>query len=357
MLGPTSPSLVEIIGQIYEAAENSQAWHAVVHRLGCEMGSTANVLSVEDVGPAAGSSIVNDGFRPNTARDYVEHYYSKNIILERVKPLLRSRPVMTSSDVVRDSELVNTELYQGFMRPHGVFYLLGGLITPTSTSYGIITLARSHRLGPWTREEREALGVLLPHFRRALRLGTHLTQLRAERDDLLNRFGTGVILIGHSGEVQFMNHAAEEILSRKDGLQIRRDGSLVASEPGQTARIAQLVAAARQTACGKSAAGAGSLSLVRPSLRRPYSMLGSSLDVEPELPIGRRGVCRAFRYRSRRGGPDGPAAYARVILFDAHRVEGGDLLDAGRESGNHRRTAWDADSNRPGPSQADIRQD
>jgi DNA-binding CsgD family transcriptional regulator len=277
MLGPNTPDLLEIIGQIYEAAENGQAWHPVVHNLGNGLGSTVNVLSVEDTGPTAGLSVVNDGVDNKAVRAYAEHYYSKNIILERVKPLLRTRSVMSSSDVVNDGELVSTEFYQGFMRPHGVFYLLGGLIIQPPTSNGIITLARAHHCGPWTPEERQALAVLLPHLRRALRLRTNLSQLRSERDDLLNRFGTGVILIGNNGKAQFMNHAAEEILSRKDGLQIQRGGSITAMEPGQTVRIVQLIEAAMQTAKGTTAAGAGSLSLVRPSLRRPFSILVAPL--------------------------------------------------------------------------------
>jgi DNA-binding CsgD family transcriptional regulator len=277
MLSPMSPSLVGIIGQIYEAAEDRQVWHAVVHKLGCEAGSTVNVLSLENVDSTASWSVVNDGVDPKAIRDYAEHYHCINFILDRVKPLLKTRPLMSSSDICSDDELVNTEYYQGFMRPLGVFYLAGGLILSTPASHGIVTLCRARHCGPWTTEEMDALGMLMPHFRRAARLSTHLTQLRAERDDLLNRFGTGVILIGQNGKAQFINHAAEEILSRKDGLEIKRDGSLVAMESGQTARIAQLIAAARQTADGKGAAGAGSFSLIRPSLGRPLSILVAPL--------------------------------------------------------------------------------
>jgi DNA-binding CsgD family transcriptional regulator len=133
----------------------------------------------------------------------------------------------------------------------------------------------------------------MPHLGRAARLGANLTQLREERSNLLNRFGIGVVLIGENGKVQFTNHAAEEILSRKDGLELRRDGSLAATDAGKTARIEQLIAAARKTATGMSAEGAGSLSFVRPSLCRPFSILvaplmssrHSSLSAKPAVAL------------------------------------------------------------------------
>src|ERR1019366_9306633 len=138
-------------------------------RLGREAGSTANVLSMEDVGSTGSWSVVNDGVDPKAVRDYAEHYHSINLLLDRVKPLLKTRPVMSSSDVCGDDELVNTEYYQGFMRPLGVFHLAGGLIISTPASHGIITLARARHCGPWTTEEMEALGLLMPHFARAAR--------------------------------------------------------------------------------------------------------------------------------------------------------------------------------------------
>jgi DNA-binding CsgD family transcriptional regulator len=268
---------LEIVGQIYEAAEDSRVWRSVIQKLGREAGSTANVLSMEDVGSTGSWSVVIEGVDAKAVRDYDEHYRAINLLLDRVKPLLKTRSVMSSAHVCSDDELVNTEYYQGFMRPLGVFYTAGGLILSTPTSHGIITLARARHLGPWTTEETDALGVLMPHFRRAARLGTHLSQLRTERDGLVDRFGTGVILIGENGKAQFINRAAKEILARKDGVTIQRDGSLAAVEFGQTARIAHLIAEARQTTDGKSAAGAGSLSLVRPSLRRPFSVLVAPL--------------------------------------------------------------------------------
>src|SRR5438105_12850788 len=98
MLHPDSSGFVDLIGQIYEAAEDGQIWHSVIHNLGRELGSHVNVLSLEDIRSTSSMSFVDDGIDPRSIREYDEYYYAINFLLERVKPLLKNRPVFCSSE-------------------------------------------------------------------------------------------------------------------------------------------------------------------------------------------------------------------------------------------------------------------
>jgi len=261
-----------IVGRIYEAAEEPRAWTDVLRLLGNEFGSTVNVFVLSDKNSPASAVVVSDGADPKWEREYDDYYHTTNIILPRLKPFLKPGRVLSSADSFSDRELLASEYYQDFLRRRDVFYLIGGVVTATPTSNALISLVRSRRRGHWSQTEIDFLSGLMPHLERAARLSGHFAAMREERDQILNRFPMGVMVLNESGKVEFLNRAAEAIVEKRDGLSVGPMG-LYAADAAESSRLRKLISSAKLTASGKSAVGEGSMSVTQPSGGRPLSLL------------------------------------------------------------------------------------
>lgn len=292
MLQTTGPKIVEIIGRIYEAAEDPVAWSGVLRMLGESFGSTVNVFTMNDKRSPLSQVAVSDGGDPKWEQEYNDYYYSTNIVFKRMAPILTTGRVLCSDDVLSDSELLSSEYYEDFLRRGDVFHLLGSVIMATSNSNAVLTLARSRKLGPWSSGDKDAIAFLTPHLQRAVRLSGKFARVQQERDDLLNRLSMGIVVLDEAGMIEFSNRAAEAVFKTKDGLFCRAN-RILAVDVRQAARLDAMISNATLTACGKSTAGGGSLSITRSSNVRPLSVFvspmmpaaSSSLSVSPRVAV------------------------------------------------------------------------
>jgi DNA-binding CsgD family transcriptional regulator len=264
-------NLVEIIGRIYEGAENPLVWTDALRLLGDEFGSFVNIGVVNDAASPLAQITATDGRDPKLLQEYNDHYFGLNFILPRLLPASPGR-ILSSADVCDDNDVLNSEFYQDFLRRLGVFYLLGCVISSTPTSSAFLTLARSREHGPWTSTEKRTLASLMPHLQRAARFSAGFATMRQERDDVLNRLLMGVIVLGESGKVEFSNQSADIILKTNDGL-CCSSNRVSAANPSQAAQLRALISGAQLTASRKSMVGGGSMSLTRSSAGRPLSIL------------------------------------------------------------------------------------
>jgi DNA-binding NarL/FixJ family response regulator len=95
--------------------------------------------------------------------------------------------------------------------------------------------------------------------------------------DVLNHFTVGVVLLKLDGRVSYINQAARRMIEDEDGLLLHPSG-LCGATPRDTAALRAVVAAvAAEGGREDFAAGMNVLTLPRPSLRRPYQVMVSSL--------------------------------------------------------------------------------
>ncbi|MDP8989320.1 MAG: helix-turn-helix transcriptional regulator [Acidobacteriota bacterium] len=270
----------EIIGRIYEAAEDPLIWSEVLRLLGNQFGSTVNVFTLNDKNSPLSEVAVSDGADPKWEKEYNDYYYSTNVVFKRLTPLLIPGQVISSAEAISDTELLSSEYCQDFLRRRDVFYLLGSVVNATATSTAVLTLARSRKSGPWSAADKDALAFLTPHLTRAVRLSANFARVRQERDEILNRLPMGVIVLGESGGIEFLNHAAQVILEKKDGLRWSPNG-ISAVDTNESAQLGSIISGAKSTAAGKGTEGGGSLSISRSSGSRPYSVMVAPLRPTP----------------------------------------------------------------------------
>jgi DNA-binding CsgD family transcriptional regulator len=275
---------VEIIGRIYEAAEDPLAWADVLRLLGNEFRSTVNGFVLNNENSLGGEVSASDSPDVRLVEEYNSYYCSKNVLLQRMSAMMRPRRLLNSSDVMHDSDLVATEYYEDFLRRWDIFYFLGAVITSDATSNAVLSLARSRKSGAFTSSELGLLTLLIPHLQRAARLSGNFARMRQERDEVLNRFAMGVIILNESGRIDFLNRSAEAILETKDGLCWNNNG-ISAIDPTQSTRLRALISGARLTASKEGVSGGGSLSITRSSAGRPFSVLVAPLMPTAASPL------------------------------------------------------------------------
>jgi DNA-binding CsgD family transcriptional regulator len=187
---------------------------------------------------------------------------------------------------------------------HGVHYF--GLldyecITPQDVEHALLThldahhsiddtlaVQRSVRKGSYTKEEAKLLQPLVPHLRRALRIGGRLHAYQAlarDQQKLLDLLDIGIVVIDEFGAARCVNRAAQKMVAKGQALTLRA-ATISASEHSGAAELAGLIAA---TASGGTG---GVLALQRQHSTVPVMVLVCPLRGAIGDTIGRLGEPR-----------------------------------------------------------------
>jgi DNA-binding CsgD family transcriptional regulator len=119
------------------------------------------------------------------------------------------------------------------------------------------------------------LEALIPHLQQALRIHRRIGSIESERAsviDALDRMPLGFILARANGTVILANRAARDILNLADGLQ-SVSGRLAAASPTENKVLQHWILTAAQAIDGIAGGCGGALSVSRPSLKTPLSVL------------------------------------------------------------------------------------
>ncbi len=167
----------ELIASIYEAAVVPELWkgHGLLDQLARRSQSHDGVLmGVSPDGVARW--IGNDSAIPKMEIYIKEGWGAKNPYLlseERSRKFSEPRFLM-DTDIMTYEEMMESEYYQGFMRPHGCFWHAGTGITSPSGDIIKISVHRSYEEGPLPGEVTTALTEIRPHLARAALLASRL---------------------------------------------------------------------------------------------------------------------------------------------------------------------------------------
>lgn len=156
--------------------------------------------------------------------------------------------------------------------------LAGMVLLENSVSSGV-TVHRTRQQGDFRPDHIERFAFLLPHLERAVSLGFRLGSFGATQQmsfELLDANPLGIVVLGESGRVLFANRAARVLAETADGLVLSASGlSLVnRSDHG---KLQLLIGRALGVASGERAEPAGVMRALRPSGKRPFTILVSPL--------------------------------------------------------------------------------
>jgi DNA-binding CsgD family transcriptional regulator len=182
---------------------------------------------------------------------------------------------LTSPEVVEDGTLLQSYIYNEWLRPRlDIRHLVGALMPLHGGAHAVIGIHRGHDASDFTPDETALLDRLLPHLERALEMRQRLhvvEQQKASAYDALDRLSLGVILVGATGRLLHANAAGEAMLQEGDGLAWRPDG-LHADSREDDRRLQELFAGLRQSWGDLRSAG-GHVRVRRRSGRPAYAVM------------------------------------------------------------------------------------
>jgi DNA-binding CsgD family transcriptional regulator/PAS domain-containing protein len=264
--------LPELLGLVYDAALDWQAWPVALTRLADAIGGWAVRLGVHDTETQAftGAFPRTD---PAYVRTYLDHWASRNTTWQRAAQEPTGAILRGYEHITRE-ELVRTEFYNDWIRPQEIDWVLGAKLLQEGSTSAILTTYRPLRLGDFDAEQIAFWRAFVPHLQRALQLQLRLATLEAKSAsslEVLNRLRQGVLLVDAAAKVIFANRSAEAIFTEGDGLRSGAFG-LHAATPAATAALRKLIAEC--AGGGKDLEGSGGpIALPRAPGRKPLNGL------------------------------------------------------------------------------------
>jgi DNA-binding CsgD family transcriptional regulator/PAS domain-containing protein len=202
-----SNNLEGLIEGIYTAALDREQWPGILTEIGDVLAGASGVIGTYK---ATGSTVWERttwsrcDFRPLKKQDRQGNQY----------PGDWPWPQLTRDEQIQAKAILAQGLHQEVC-----------LTLAKNTSFrAILKFIRPATKGLFTHQELHLLRCLMPHLRRALEIDQQLEAAKAKLNSLeilLNSLRTATLLLDDSACLLYANAAAEKLLSRKDGLQVR----------------------------------------------------------------------------------------------------------------------------------------
>ena len=270
--------LLPLVEKLYDAAGGETGWEGFLEPFATTLRAVIPGVFVHDRPAEAATLAVTVGMDPTWGEAY-DSYYIRHDLRRRKIWTLPHGSIFVGNALLPDEELLRSEFYNDFLRPQGFFHILGAVPVKTDDTVAVLRVIRPRSSPAFGRDELELVRRLVPHLARAVALAQQLALAEARRDELveaLDWFPTAVLLLDRRCRIVAANRSAEDLLAAGDGLRTDRDG-LRAATPGDTLALRQMLAAAVEPTAQGSAHGDGTLSIARPSPRRPLNLLVAPL--------------------------------------------------------------------------------
>lgn len=208
--------LSALIGDIYDAALDPALWRDVLGKTRRFVGSQAASLAWKDAVAKRGSSYYDDS---EIDPHYRQLYFDKYIKLDPCTTgqfFAEVGETVCTTDVIPYDEFKQTRFYREWVRPQRLTDAALALLDKTATSIAFLGLFRHERDGLFDQEARRRIGLLAPHFRRALLIGNLIDLKAAEAAslaDTLDGISAGMFLVDATGRIVHANAAAHTLLA------------------------------------------------------------------------------------------------------------------------------------------------
>lgn len=263
----------ELVGKIYDGPLESIPWATAMNLIRGYLGAnwvtltlrpaSAHQLGLIILSGESGTVVAPDSFVSSYA-------FALDPFVEL--PIER---VMTVDEMIGELNWLNSEFYKQFVEPYDIRFMVGADIR---TADGIVCRFRVCR--PKTNMQFSATDkglcqLLLPHFKRAVHLHSHLDSIKSERElyaSAVDRMLVGTVIFDETGEILKVNRVADEIFSNKDGIELAK-GMLQANYANENRDLQRLIKEALKGSALSIPRIAEAISLTRPSGRAKLGVL------------------------------------------------------------------------------------
>ena len=225
-------ALLQLIGGIYDAVLNPDAWNVILPRIGAFVGGSSGGLFAHDSSRRSGNVFYEFGTDPNFRHLYLEKYMTMDPMFGTYF-VLDVGEVFSTSTVMSHAEFLQSRFYKEWIRPQGWIDNVCVYLDRTPEGHAGFSLFRHEREGLADEPTRERLRLLVPHLRRAVLIGKLIEFKSAQSAtfaDALDGLSAGTLFVDSSGRIIHANAAGQAMIANGDVLRAPL-GRLVASDP------------------------------------------------------------------------------------------------------------------------------
>ena len=268
--------LSTLIGDIYDVSLSTDRWPTLLQRLSETLAEAGISLFVRDLKAEEVPNPSADIMDPELAE--AGEKYHLTIKVSSAQPAQSATGEGIAGDKVHapGGDLVHAA-GESLAPPESI--VLGCFISRDKPAGSLVAIQYSEKRDPAAPWDAAMLRRLAPHLRRAFDLHKQYLTLNVQRAAtirVLDHLPVGVLLVDPRGRVLTMNTCAKAMVAEADGLAVDRSG-VRADSRQETATLRALIRAAADAGNGENGDASGALSLSRPSMRRPFWALVTSL--------------------------------------------------------------------------------
>ncbi|MGI9294408.1 MAG: helix-turn-helix transcriptional regulator [Pseudomonadales bacterium] len=240
----------DLLGLVYDGVQEQTPWKSFIHQLGHRIESKDVSLLISCPRATGGDYLlVTTDDDPRLTSEHVRKLMSVNLLMEIPQP-----HAGTVDDVIPRELFLSSALYQDFLQPMSISYLLGQDLYRNNGLHIKLGLQRTTDQQQFTKHDKELLDLIAPHFRKAIKLREQSQQgsyFQTFFGETMSKMGVSCFLVDGRGQIMSMNETAEGTIKAKNGLCIR-NGKLCSTDEvgGQELRKAiELALAAHHNHC------------------------------------------------------------------------------------------------------------
>jgi DNA-binding CsgD family transcriptional regulator len=290
---PADERILGTIEALYDASLDEARWPDALRRVAEFTGSQAATFWVLDGSERPRLPVF---FYTNLDPRLIEEYLDHMVPHDPTVQYLVSHPqvpIVHDGLFITEREKERHFYYDWHRRYSDTRYRLVNQMSPAPAVQAGIALHRARKVGRYEGTDIERFTVLHRHIERALAIGFKLGSLGTLQKctaEMLNRNPAAIVLLDERGQVVYANQAAEDFHRAEDGVSLSGNG-LVLARRQDNDRLQKLIALAVCEIAGGLAAE-GAMRALRPSGKRPYSILVSPVSRQyPALSALRPAAC------------------------------------------------------------------
>jgi DNA-binding CsgD family transcriptional regulator/PAS domain-containing protein len=273
------PAILTAIDEIYAAALDESRWPKVMQEILALTDSVAATFCAID---GADEPRFSTFTTLNFEKAFVDEYTQGMMVHD---PTVRYIVAHPHQRLVHDSQLITERekdrhfYYDWHHSFSDTRHRLAGMVSVEDNVSSGITVHRTRQQGDYQSGHIQRFEFLLPHLERAVSLAFRLGTFGAMQQmtfHLLDANPLGIIVLDERIGVIFANRAARAFTAAQDGLALSTEGLRLCGQR-DNGKLQNLIDRALGLAQGEKTRPAGTMQALRPSGKRPLSILVAPL--------------------------------------------------------------------------------
>lgn len=244
-----------IVGKIYDAALDAKAWPDLLQDMAHSVGAVAGVYAGLDNRRGQGAYWYAYNHPPEVQTLYNEHFLASDPTLAHVTR--HPGRAFSCADYISDEVVATHPFYTQFLVPHGIRYVLSGVVSMRGSIVSFFGFQRLAQQAPFGVAEVAFMQRLIPHLQKADEVATRVSEIGEARRvamAFLDRLTYGVVFVDRIGRIRMTNQKAERWLQAGEVV-CAKLGRLLMAHGGEDQTLGHLIASASSPGADGSTQG------------------------------------------------------------------------------------------------------